>query len=102
MTDLDKRVASRLQGFGDNLGELPNTAAALAKGYQFNAYDSASNDDDDADDECEMLVCLGPITDALLVCRVTGRATANMVADALTIASSLRALATTREQPNHD
>lgn len=93
LNELAARVERRLTSFGSAVDSLPFASAALAKGYQFNAYDSASNSDGDEDQDCEMLVCLGPITDAHLVCQVTGRATAELIADALTLAASLRALA---------
>ncbi len=78
---------SRRKGFREAVEALPHIAERLAKGQQFNAYDSSTNDDDDEDQDCLMHVCLGPINDAAFVVSLDGRARANMVADALTLAS---------------
>lgn len=98
---LERRIRSRAEGFHAAVADLPVVNDALANGQQFNAYDSASNGEDEPDADCEMLICIGPITNARVICRVTGRAQANMIADALTLAALLRARALS-PQPGDD
>lgn len=88
---LAERIKRREEGFAEAVAALPMVMAGLDKGYQFNSYDSASNDDDTPDEDCLMNVCIGPITDARLICRVEGRAMGELIADALTLAAALRA-----------
>lgn len=73
--------------FNDAIGRLPFVAEALAKGYQFNAYESASNDDDADDDEREYQVCIGPVSDFRFLFAVEGMAKADLVEAALKIAA---------------
>lgn len=88
---LAARIGRRSADFAKAIAEVPHITEALAKGYQFNAYDSAMNDDDAPDEDCLMNVCISPITDARFICQVEGRAIGNMIADALTLAAALRA-----------
>lgn len=97
---LESRIKSRSEGFDAAVAELPVVNDALAEGWQFNAYESAANGEDEPDDDCEMFICIGPITNAHVLCRVMGRAQANMIADALTLAACLRAHAHTKGADN--
>jgi hypothetical protein len=78
----------------DRLGEfevavfaIPWVAERVAAGQQFNAYESASNDEDDEPDDWEFDLCIGPITDRRFICPIMGQDRARLVEAAMKVAT---------------
>jgi hypothetical protein len=87
IVERETRLDRRLDGFRAAVATLPEIAERLQAGQQFNAYTSPGKSEDANDDGCSMVVCLGPISDYLPIVRVQGRATGELIADALTFAA---------------
>lgn len=83
----EKRVDDLVARFRNALDRIPFAKEAMASGYQFNAYESASNDDDAADNEREYQICIGPISDFRYLARVEGMALSELIEAALKLAS---------------
>lgn len=79
--------ATRLQQFEMALFDLPWVADRVLGGHQFNAYESAANDDYDDPDDWKYQLCLGPIGDARFICPLVGRDRAMLVEAALKAAT---------------
>ncbi len=79
----DQAIAARLEQFSEALTSIPLIAERVAKGQQFNCYDSAKNHDDMPDEDCTMILAVGPISDARWIGEIRGRAQAEMVEAAL-------------------
>lgn len=84
------RLAQLSERFSDAAGRIHFVSEALAKGYQFNAYERAGNDEDDEDEDREYRVGIGPISDFRVMFDVDGHATAELVETALRIAALSR------------
>lgn len=77
----------REREFAEASNSISWIGVRLARGEQFNAYECASNDEDDHDDDREYYIGLGPINDFGFVVEITGKAKAEMIAHALTAAA---------------
>jgi hypothetical protein len=64
-------------------------AERIAKGQQFNCYESASNDDDMEDDEREYRLAIGPVNDFAWLFDIEGQDMADMIESALKLAALL-------------
>jgi hypothetical protein len=72
--------------FESALAAMPFGEERLAKGEQFNAYESAANDEDDDPDDWEFYLCLGPITDSVQIMGIQGEWRAKLIEAALRVA----------------
>jgi len=104
MTTTEQRaatLASRLTRFRESVDAIPDVAARLAQGQQFNAYESALNDEDAADEDCTMYLSIGSIDDRRSIVTVEGRTEADMIAHALTFASLASVSSASAEPTGH-
>lgn len=78
---------ARLEQFEKALFSLRWAAELVMAGRQFNAYDSARNDEDDDPEDCEMIIGVGPVSDFRWFAETTGRDQAAIIEAALKFAS---------------
>lgn len=85
---VDQARENELVGrFTEALRELPWVAERIERGQQFNAYERASNGEDDDPEDLEFIVGIGPITGFASLFEVTGKAKAELVESALKLAA---------------
>jgi|SRR5689334_18371492 len=88
MSEINRpNFAERREQFGEAIACLPWVAERIAAGQQFNAYEHASNDEDDDPEDAEYSICVGPISDARFLCSVVGRERAKLIEAALKVAT---------------
>lgn len=80
-------LATRLHEFELALFDIRWVTDRVMGGQQFNAYESAENDEYDDPDDWEYKLCLGPITDARFICPIVGRDRALLVEAAMKVAT---------------
>lgn len=72
------------------LRAMPFGQERLAAGQQFNAYESAKNDEDGDPDDWEFCLSLGPISDCVHIMRIEGEWRAKLIEAALRVAMRSR------------
>lgn len=80
-------MVDRIAEFETALFGIPWVAERVAAGHQFNAYESADNDEDDEPDDWRYALCLGPITDHRFICTILGKDRAALVEAAMKLAT---------------
>jgi hypothetical protein len=82
-----ERVGELRERFRDACGRLSGVTERLAKGQQFNAYECASNDEDDDPEDWEFVIAIGPINSHRNLFEVTGESLADLLSSALKLAA---------------
>ena len=79
-------VEAAVSEFRDALAATPFLQDRLAKGQQFNAYESADNEDEEDPLDWEYFLSLGPITNCVQIMRIEGEWRAKLIEAALRVA----------------
>lgn len=84
--DAAERKAELVERFREAVASIPLVRDHVDAGDQFNAYESAWNDEDCDDEVREYLICVGPVTNACGITRVDGKGKADLIEAALKLA----------------
>lgn len=83
------KEAQLSERFREAVDAMPFVAEAVAAGKQFNAYESADNGEDEADEDREYALCIGPITNARYLLDIDGKPKADLLETALKLAAHI-------------